>query len=69
MVAIEGATGEKVPLLVTTMITTVFGFFYAFFKCWRLSLILTALLPLLMLGGVLMMKGMTMSHMKSKASY
>ena len=69
MLAIETAIGEKVSLLLTTTVTTIFGFFYAYFKCWRLSLILTALLPFMMLGGVLMMKGMTLSHLKGKVSF
>lgn len=46
-----------------------FGFFYAFFKCWELSLILTAFLPLMLLAGVLMMKAMQMKAQISKISY
>lgn len=34
MVAVETAIGEKISFLLTTMITSIFGFFYAFFKCW-----------------------------------
>ena len=69
MVAIETAIGEKISLLLTTMIATVFGFFYAFFKCWRLSVILTALLPLRIVAGALMMEGMQLSALRSKVSY
>lgn len=32
--AIETATGEKVSLLLTTIITSVAAIFLAFFKCW-----------------------------------
>ncbi len=69
MVAIETAIGEKISLLLTTIVASIFGLFYAFIKCWRLSLILTALLPLMIIGGVLMMKGMQLSALKGKASY
>lgn len=53
----------------TTTITSIFGFFYAFFKCWQLSLILTAFLPLMLIAGVLMMKAMQMKAQLSKVSY
>ena len=58
MIAVETAIGEKVAFLQTTLVTSIFGLFYAFFKCWQLSLILTAFLPLMLIAGVLMMKGM-----------
>lgn len=61
MVAVESAIGEKISILLTTLVTSTFGFFYAYFKCWQLSLVLTALLPLLLFAGVLMMKSMTMN--------
>jgi hypothetical protein len=60
MIAVETAIGEKVAFLQTTLVTSIFGLFYAFFKCWQLSLILTAFLPLMLIAGVLMMKGMQM---------
>ena len=49
--------------------TSGFGFFYAYFKCWQLSLVLTGFLPLLLIAGVLMMKAMTLNAEKSKVSY
>lgn len=69
MVAIETAIGEKVAILMNVTVTTIFGFFYAFFKCWRLSVMLLASLPLLMIAGVLMMKGMTLKATMSKVSF
>lgn len=69
MVAVEGAIGEKIALLLTTIITSIFGFFYAYFKCWQLSLVLTGFLPLMMIAGVLLMKGIEMKTSISKISY
>jgi Cu/Ag efflux pump CusA len=34
------------------------GFFLAYFRNWRLSLVLSATLPLLMMAGFLVMKSM-----------
>jgi len=61
--------GEKVSILLATTVTSIYGFFYAYFKCWRLSLILTGFLPLMMIAGVLMMKAMQMKAEISKVSY
>ena len=69
MVALETAIGEKISILLTTLVTSIFGFFYAYFKCWQLSLVLTGFLPLMMIAGVLMMKAMTMKASLAKASY
>lgn len=69
MIAIETAMGEKIAILLNVTVTTIFGFFYAFFKCWRLSVMLLAALPLLMVAGVLMMKGMTLKATMSKVSF
>ena len=69
MVAIETAIGEKMAILLNVTVTTIFGFFYAFFKCWRLSVMLLAFLPLLMIAGFLMMKGMTLKAQMSKVSF
>ena len=56
-------------IILSVTVTTVFGFFYAFFKCWELSLVLTGVLPLLIVSGFLMMKSMMMSAMKNKVAY
>lgn len=69
MVAVETAIGEKIAILLTTTITSIFGFFYAYFKCWQLSLVLTAFLPLLMFAGVLLMKSMQLKAELGKISY
>lgn len=50
-------------------VTSIYGFIYAYFKCWQLSLILTATLPLLVAGGVLMMKALQFMAQKNKISY
>jgi len=46
-----------------------FGFFYAFIKCWKLSLVLTGALPFILIAGILAIKSFTLSAQKSKASY
>jgi ATP-binding cassette subfamily B (MDR/TAP) protein 1 len=58
--AIETATGEKISLLLTTLVTSVAAIFFAFFKCWELSLMMMAALPALILGGVFFMKAMVL---------
>lgn len=66
---IEGAIGQKVFIFISTIVMSVFGFFYAYFKCWQLSLVLTAVLPLMMVAGVFLMKALTAVAQKSKVSY
>lgn len=61
MIAVENAIGEKISILLNVMVVSIFGLFYAYIKCWQLSLILTAFLPLMLIAGVLMMKAMTMN--------
>lgn len=56
-------------VLLMTVVTSIFGFFYAYFKCWRLSLILTGFLPLMMFAGILMMKSMQIKAQINKISY
>lgn len=51
------------------IITSIFGFFYAFIKCWRMSLILTGFLPVMMVAGMCMMKAMQFKAEISKVSY
>jgi len=53
----------------TTTVTSLFGFIYAYFKCWQLSLILTGFLPLLLIAGVSLMKAMQLKAQISKVSY
>jgi hypothetical protein len=52
-----------------TIVTSIFGFFYAYFKSWRLSLVLTGFLPVMMTAGVFMMKAMKFKAQISKISY
>jgi ABC-type multidrug transport system fused ATPase/permease subunit len=69
MVSIESAMGEKVSILLMTIVTSIFGFFYAYIKCWRMSLILTGFLPIMMVAGIFMMKAMQFKAQISKVSY
>ncbi len=69
MVAVETAIGEKISILLTTTITSIFGFFYAYFKCWQLSLVLTGFLPMILFAGVLLMKSLQLKAQISKVSY
>lgn len=45
------------------------GFFLAYFRNWRLSLVLSATLPLLMMAGFLVMKAMTKVGEKNTKTY
>jgi len=56
-------------MLIATTTTSLFGFLYAYIKCWLLSLVLTAVLPLMMIAGALMMKSMANMSLVSKSSY
>ena len=56
-------------MLIATTTTTLFGFFYAYIKCWELSLVLTGVLPFMMVAGVLLMKVMTNMSLVTKTSY
>lgn len=67
--AIETATGEKISLMISTTITGIGGMFFAFFKCWQLSLMLTATLPAMLLGGMFFMKALIMYSQREKTSY
>ncbi len=66
---IEGAIGQKCFMLIATVTTSLFGFFYAYIKCWQLSLVLTGVLPFMMIAGALMMKSMATMSVVSKTSY
>ena len=48
---------------------SLFGFVYAYFKCWQLSLVLTGVVPFMMIAGVLMMKALANAAVISKTSY
>lgn len=48
---------------------SIFGFFLAYFRNWRLSLVLSATLPLLMLAGFLVMKSMQKLGEKNTKTY
>ena len=67
--AIETATGEKISLLISTTVTGIGGMFFAFFKCWQLSLMLLATLPAMLFGGMFFMKALIMYSQREKTSY
>jgi hypothetical protein len=48
---------------------SLFGFVYAYIKCWQLSLVLTGVVPFMMVAGVLMMKALANAAVISKTSY
>jgi hypothetical protein len=66
---IDAAIGQKVFLFLSTTTTSLFGFVYAYIKCWQLSLALTCALPLLVIAGVLLMKSLSNAALISKTSY
>ena len=62
--AIEGATGEKISLMLITISTCVAAIFMAFFKCWQLSLIMLAAFPAILAAGLLFMRTLLLHSMK-----
>ena len=69
LAAIEAATGEKISLLLSTSVTSVASIFLAFFKCWQLSLVLLATLPVLLVVFVLATKSFLMYSQREKVGY
>lgn len=69
MTAIENAMGEKLSILLSTIMVSAFGLIYAYFTCWQLSLVLTGFLPFMLLGGTMMMKAMVLNAKRSKSSF
>jgi hypothetical protein len=67
--AFETATGEKISFLVTSIVTGVAAIFFAFFKCWELSLMLMAALPAIFIAGAGMAKAMMINTTREKVSY
>lgn len=67
--AIQGAIGEKIATLFTVIVMSTLGFFLAYFRNWRLSLVLSATLPLLMIAGFLVMKSMQKLGEKNTKTY
>jgi len=66
---IETATGEKMSLTLTTIVTSFVSIFFAFFKCWELSLMMCATLPPLMIVGIFFFKGLQKNSEREKVSY
>lgn len=61
---IEAATGEKMSLMITTVVTSLVSIFFAFFKCWELSLIMLATLPALLIVGIFFYKALMLNAQK-----
>ena len=66
---IETATGEKMSLMISTLVTSLGSIFFAFFKCWELSLMMCASLPVLLVVGIFFFKSLQLSSEKEKKSY
>lgn len=50
--------------MLTTLVTSVFSIFLAFFKCWELSLIMLATLPALLIVGIFFFKALMLNAQK-----
>ena len=50
-------------------VTSVLGFFLAYYRNWQLSLVISAILPALMLAGFLVMKSMQIMTDKNTKTY
>ena len=66
---IENAIGEKVALLISAIFTSCFGIIFAFVHCWELSLFLTAVLPIIVYTGFLLMRSYGLRAKINNASY
>jgi ATP-binding cassette subfamily B (MDR/TAP) protein 1 len=55
--------------MLTTLVTSLFSIFLAFFKCWELSLIMLATLPALLIVGIFFFKALMLNAQKEKVSY
>ena len=55
--------------MLTTLVTSIVSIFFAFFKCWQLSLIMLACLPALLIVGIFFFRTLLLSSQKEKASY
>jgi ATP-binding cassette subfamily B (MDR/TAP) protein 1 len=67
--AIQGAIGDKIATIFTVTVMSTLGFFLAYYRSWRLSLVLSGTLPLLMLSGFCIMKAMQKFGEKNTTIY
>jgi ATP-binding cassette subfamily B (MDR/TAP) protein 1 len=67
--AIETATGQKMSLMITNMITSVAALFFAFFKCWELSVMLLSTVPPLGIAAAVLIKASMLNATREKVSY
>ena len=56
-------------LMLSTLVTSLVSIFLAFFRCWELSLVMLATLPVLLIVGVFFFKSLQKSSEKEKKSY
>ena len=56
-------------LMLSTLVTSLFSIFLAFFRCWELSLVMLATLPVLLIVGIFFFKSLQKSSEKEKKSY
>ncbi len=56
-------------LMLTTLVTSLASVFFAFFKCWELSLMMLVTLPALLATGIFFYKALTLNAQKEKIAY
>ena len=56
-------------LMLSTLVTSLVSIFFAFFRCWELSLVMLATLPVLLVVGIFFFKSLQKSSEKEKKSY
>lgn len=56
-------------LMLSTLVTSLVSIFLAFFRCWELSLVMLATLPVLLIVGIFFFKSLQKSSEKEKKSY
>lgn len=66
---IENAIGEKVALLISATFTSSFAVIFSFVHCWELSLFLTAVIPVIIYTGFLLMRSYGLKAKINNASY
>lgn len=49
---LQGAIGEKVPTFLMTIFNTLGGFAVGYIRGWRMSLVATAALPVIVIGAL-----------------
>jgi ATP-binding cassette subfamily B (MDR/TAP) protein 1 len=56
---VRGATGDVLGLVIQNIVTLIAGYTIAFMTSWRMALVITGTLPLLVLGSIIEMQSYT----------